>query len=402
MGSKIDSDIRLFLPDEYEYILYGGNFLFSKRFYEIAKRTESIKRIDYNNKLDSINKINSLIKYYNCKTFIFTSELLDRLSESELNDFYYKLLNNKKIKFIFIKIGKENSFEKLINKVLDKDKDLIYSFDSFLTYVISNIEKNPLFITDSKISNEVHLADDLIKDLVNKINSTGLLVASKSKRTKTEILKYVSQQSKAALNLIYRKKPYEIVNGKSVAEWRMLLGRSLSESIDKNTIDDLDYIIPVPETGKTYAQGISSSLNKPYVEALYKKAEIGRSFDIQKIKDRKQFIKNKLGLIKSLVKGKTVGIVDEAIFTGITLKQVCELLLEAEVKKIYLLIPTPECSNKCTYNMQPSREFLSEKYNKEELKKYFNVEDVIFQKFDIFKSIMEESGFNYLCCFENE
>lgn len=401
MGATIDNDIRLFLPNEYEYVLYGGNFLFTKRFYEIAKRTKSIKRIDYKGKLDSINKIQNLVEYYSSKTFIFSSELVETFNSTELNSFL-DLLENKTVKFIFIDIGEQTaSKDKIINK-LSIDKDLIFSFNNFLTYVMSNIQENPIYNKEIDISKDIHLADDLADELLTKLNLTGYTPASKSLRDSKEVFKYVTTQSKAALNLIYRKKPYEIVNRKSVAEWRMLLGDTLSTSIKKEIIGEIDLILPVPETGKTYAQGLASSISKPYVEALYKKAEVGRSFDIQDKKIRKKFIKTKLGLIKSLVKGKTVGVVDEAIFTGMTLKEVCMLLQEAEAKKIFLLIPTPECVTKCSYNLQPTREFLSSKYSKEQLKTYFKVEDVLFQDYITFKNIMEDSGFNYLCCFENE
>ena len=398
----IDRDIRLFLPNEYEYILYGGNFLFSKRFYEIAKRTKSIKRIDYTGKLDSSDKIKSLISYYNSKTFIFTSELLDQLSKPELDQLYYEVLNSKTTKFIFINIGGADTLAKDIIRKLDWDKDLIFSFSSFLTYVLSNVQENPLYSKEFEIPDDVYLADDLIDNLLNVISSVGLVPANKNLRSKEDVIDYVTHQSKAALNIIYRKKPYEIVKGKSVAEWRILLGKSVCKNISRDILDRLDFILPVPETGKTYAQGISAYTSIPYIEALYKKVEVGRSFDIEDSTARKEFIKSKLGLIKPLVKGKTVGVVDEAIFTGMTLKQVCELLIEAEAKEIHLLIPTPECRNKCTFNMQPTRRFLSESYGKEDLKKYFNVENVIFQNFDTFKDIMEESGFNYLCCFDNE
>lgn len=398
----IDRDIRLFLPNEYEYILYGGNFLFSKRFYEIAKRTKSIKRIDYTDKLDSPDKIKSLIRYYNSKTFIFTSELLDQLSKTELNQLYYEVLDSKTTKFIFINIGEPTPLAKDITRKLDWDKDLIFTFNNFLTYVLSNVQLNPLHSKDFKVPDDVYLADDLIDNLLSVINNVGLVSANKNIRSKEDVIDYVTHQSKAALNIIYRKKPYEIVKGKSVAEWRMLLGKSVCKNISKDILDRLDFILPVPETGKTYAQGISAYTSIPYIEALYKKVEVGRSFDIEDSTARKEFIKSKLGLIKPLVKGKTVGVVDEAIFTGMTLKQVCELLIEAEAKEIHLLIPTPECRNKCTFNMQPTRRFLSESYGKEDLKKYFNVENVIFQNFDTFKDIMEESGFNYLCCFDNE
>lgn len=400
MRATIDNDIRLFLPNEYEYVLYGGNFLFTKRFYEIAKRTESIKRIDYKGRLDSINKIHNLIEHYSSKTFIFSSELVETFNSSELDSFLI-LLENKTIKFIFINIGEETIFKNKIISKLNINKDLIFSFNNFLTYVISNIQENPIFNKEINISKDTHLADDLIDELLIKLKLTGFIPASKSLKNSKEVFDYVTVQSKAALNLVYRKKPYEIVNGKSIAEWRMLLGYTLSTSIDKEIIDEIDIILPVPETGKTYAQGIASSISKPYVEALYKKAEVGRSFDIQDKEIRKKFIKTKLGLINTLVKDKVVGVVDEAIFTGMTLKEVCLLLEEAEVKKIYLLIPTPECTTKCSYNLQPTREFLSGKYSNEQLKEYFRVKDILFQDYTTFKNIMEDSGFNYLCCFEN-
>ena len=400
MSVSIDNDIKLFLPNEYEYMIYGGNFLFSKRFYEIAKRTNSIKRIDYKKNSNSIQKINNLIKYYNTKTFIFTSKLLSELKEDE-RKIFTSFITNSNIKFILIEIGPPTKFTTYIKSILNKNKDLIYSFSRFLTYVISNIQDNPFYSSNlDKEKEETYLADDLIDELLANIKCTGIIKASKSSKTYNEILNYVTQQSKAALNLIYRKKPYEIVKNKSVAEWRMTLGTCLGKNINNKICDEIDIIVPVPETGKTYAQGISSSISKPYVEALYKKTEIGRSLDIQDKNIRKQFIKNKLGLIKSLVKDKVVGIVDEAIFTGITLKEVSLLLKEAKAKKIYFLIPSPECSNKCTYNMQPSREFLSEKFNKKELKAYFNIDGIFFQEYNLFKTIMNESGFNYLCCFK--
>lgn len=410
---KIDNDIRLFLPNEYDYILYGGNFLFSKRFYEIAKRTLSIKRIDFTGKLDEISSIEALIKYYKAKHFIFTSELLNNLSKEDYESFYSLILNNRDIKFIFVNILEpldrvdyttdQHEVVSFVENFLDKGKDLIYYFDSFLTYVHSNIQKNILYkLKGTENHKSIYLADDLINELIPNLQASGKYFASPSKRTYKEVYNYVIHQSKSALNLIYRKKPYEIVGSKSVAEWRMLLGTCLAEQLDPKVKDDIDIIVPVPETGKTYAQGVASCLNKPYVEALYKKAELGRSFDIENIEVRKQFIKNKLGLISSLVKGKVVGIVDEAIFTGLTLKEVTELLKAAEVKKVYLLIPSSECSNSCTYNMQPTREFLSEKYNVSELNNYFGVEQIFFQDRKLFRTIMNNSGFNYLCCFNYE
>ena len=56
MLSSIDRDVRLFLPQKYEFLLFAGNFLFSKRLYEIVKREFVIKRIDYKDKIECPNR----------------------------------------------------------------------------------------------------------------------------------------------------------------------------------------------------------------------------------------------------------------------------------------------------------------------------------------------------------
>ena len=58
-----------------------------------------------------------------------------------------------------------------------------------------------------------------------------------------------------------------------------MLGKSVCKNISRDILDRLDFILPVPETGKTYAQGISAYTSIPYIEALYKKVGVGRSFE---------------------------------------------------------------------------------------------------------------------------
>ena len=45
MKNIIDKDISLFLPKKYKFLLLGGNFLLSKRLYEITKRQFEISFI---------------------------------------------------------------------------------------------------------------------------------------------------------------------------------------------------------------------------------------------------------------------------------------------------------------------------------------------------------------------
>ena len=179
MRVNIDRDIRLFVPKHYKFLLFGGNFLFSKRLYEIVKRNHSIKRTDFINEVPDLERIKSLLNHYNSDTFIITSEILLKIDDTG----FYKLLdiikNLSSTKFIFVSILKDLSISKyniksfsnrikIVKDTLNYDKDLYYEFSSFITYVDSNIQENPLFNLNESFSpnNEVHLADDVIKDII--------------------------------------------------------------------------------------------------------------------------------------------------------------------------------------------------------------------------------------------
>jgi len=464
MKTKIDKDLNLFFPKEFNFLLLGGNFLFSKRLYEIMKRNYKIKRIDhehdftqeyfsciddttFNIHLESYNKIQGLINLHNSDTLIFTSEILLFLSQEKYLQFIDVLKQIKKssIKLIFIAIknplhickgsndqtelsnmSSKKWYQSRLNQIetlLNRETDLVYKFSSYCTYVNSNLQTNPIEILNNteklfdickeESLNEfsLNLADDVINDIIsNSSNSNVIEFKDDVSRPvtlsyiqtdfiNTDLYSYVNKQTKCPLNLIYRKKPNEIANDNSVANWRYNLGCSLGKNIPTNIINKLDAIVPIPETGKYYAQGLAHSLNKPYLEAFYKQSEIGRSFDINDAEKRKQFINCKLGLIPDLINGKTIGIVDEAIFTGQTLKIVRNLLQNTSVANIYFFIASPMCKNKCKLNMQPDRDLLCEHKTLDDLVSYFGVNGIVFQDLNSFKDILSSSGFEHICCF---
>lgn len=157
-------------------------------------------------------------------------------------------------------------------------------------------------------------------------------------------------------------------------------------------------IIPVPETGKAYAQGLATALGLPYVEGLYK-ADRKRSFDIENFDERREFLFSRLNVVPDLLMGKSVIVVDEAIFTGATLKVVSYLLRQAGVRNVYFAIPSPEARYECKFNMQPKRNLLSEYVRKEALWSYFNVQAVFFQDDLAFIQSIEQDGPQCVACF---
>ena len=208
----------------------------------------------------------------------------------------------------------------------------------------------------------------------------------------------VTRQAHCAINHLYRKAPEDTFGSRTIAQFRFELGKALANSIPQDVVDDVDIIVPVPETGKIYAQGVANALGLPYVEGIYK-ADHRRSFDIESFDERREFLFSRLNAVSHLLMGRNVMAVDEAIFTGATLKVVSHLLRQAGARRVYFAIPSPEARYECKFNMQPKRNLLSEYVRKEDLWSYFNVQAVYFQDNVAFIQSIEQDGPQCVACF---
>jgi adenine/guanine phosphoribosyltransferase-like PRPP-binding protein len=208
----------------------------------------------------------------------------------------------------------------------------------------------------------------------------------------------VIRQAHCALKYLYRKAPEDAFGNRTIEQFRFGLGKALASSIPLDVVQGVDIVVPVPETGKAYARGLATALGLPYVEGLYK-ADRKRSFDIESFDERREFLFSRLNVVPNLLMGKSVIVVDEAIFTGATLKIVSHLLRQAGALRIYFAIPSPEARYQCQFNMQPKRNLLSEYVRKEDLWSYFNVQAVYFQDDESFIQSIEQDGPQCVACF---
>ena len=208
----------------------------------------------------------------------------------------------------------------------------------------------------------------------------------------------ITRQTHCSVNYLYRKAPEAAFGLSTVATLRHELGYALAKSIPREVANELDMIVPVPETGKVYAKGLSIGLGLPYVEAIFK-SDLKRSFDIESFDERREFLFSRLSVLPGVLAGKRVMVVDEAIFTGATLKVVSHLLQEEGVSCIYYAIPTPEARYGCNFNMLPKRSLLSEYVRKEDLWVYFNVRGVFFQDEKYFIQSIDQFGPQCVACF---
>ena len=230
------------------------------------------------------------------------------------------------------------------------------------------------------ISSESISITSIDYDIINDIYGHDILIFT------DELAIYQSQISTyfkpCIFEWVYLAREESIIYGVNVYQSRVKMGEYLAEKIRKTIdIDQIDCVIPVPDTSKPVALEISKQLKKPYFEAITKNRYVNRTFIMDSQKKRKKNIKRKLNVIQHLIQNKNILIVDDSIVRGNTIKYIVNLLKEYRVKKIFIAISSPEIINTNTFGIDiPTKEELLcfQKTNLE-IEKDLGVEKIIFQ-----------------------
>ena len=143
---------------------------------------------------------------------------------------------------------------------------------------------------------------------------------------------------------IYFSRPDSIINGILVYQARKNMGEILGFKIQKEykyILNEIDVVMPVPDTSRIAALKVSYILNKPYCEGFVKNNYVGRTFIMPSQKERNQNIKMKLNTIEQKFLNKNVLIVDDSIVRGNTSIQIIQLARKAGAKKIFFASIAP-------------------------------------------------------------
>lgn len=313
----------------------------------------------------------------------------------------YVIINSFKAKRDIVKkiVNHFSRFSKII--VIQKSSKNIYrTFKNITLIKISNfIGFNDKADEIQSFANADLLIDYFVESIVESIKYNHILVNYSSLNSKI----ITNRQKFCSLRLLYQGDPNENIFSQNVGNFRIKLGEILANYFNLNYSNNIDYIVPVPSSGVFYAVGLSKALKIPMLPALKKIQVSERAFEIQDIDTRKRYLYNNMEINSELIKNKNIILVDEAIFTGATLKVVCDILKDCNVANIHLAIPSPKCFLHCDYLVQPKRTLLLKKINEKYLSNYFNVKSITFLPLERYAKILNEID-NNICyeCFLKE
>ncbi|MBP9119598.1 MAG: amidophosphoribosyltransferase [Ignavibacterium sp.] len=245
----------------------------------------------------------------------------------------------------------------------------------------------------------------------------GEMIVIDDESIKTKVIKSFrikeipEPQKHCVFEYIYFSRPDSFIFGHNVDKMRRRLGKELAR---KHPVTDPDgervYVISVPDSSNTTALGYARELEKQGIDArleigLIRSHYIGRTFIQPGQTNRETGVRIKFNIVKGVLEGRTIVVVDDSIVRGTTSKQLVHLLKEANPKSIHLRISSPPIMHPCFYGMDfPSSQELiafQKNGNIEEIKKYLEVDSLEYLTIDELLEAVSEAGKDNFCtaCF---
>ncbi len=185
---------------------------------------------------------------------------------------------------------------------------------------------------------------------------------------------------------IYFSRPDSIINNVSVYEHRKRLGAELAK---ENHIES-DLIIPVPDSGVPASIGYAEKIKKNIELGIIRNHYVGRTF-IEPTQQIRSFgVKLKHNINKSLVKNKSLILIDDSLVRGTTSVKIIKMLYEAGAKEVHLKIASPPIRYPDYYGVDTpnQNELLASKLDIEGMRKFINATTLQFLSIEgLYKSM---------------
>lgn len=155
----------------------------------------------------------------------------------------------------------------------------------------------------------------------------------------------LEKPARCIFEYIYFARPDSYIDGVSVHNSRIIAGKILAQMHPV----DADVVVGVPDSGNAAALGFALELGIPYGAAFVKNNYVGRTFIKPKQSERETAVRIKLNVLKEVVRGKRVVMVDDSIVRGTTSERIVRMLKEAGAKQVHVRISSPPFLYPCYF-----------------------------------------------------
>ena len=187
---------------------------------------------------------------------------------------------------------------------------------------------------------------------------------------------------------VYLARPDSVMDGISVYQARLNLGETLAKRVVSTVPpNEIDVVIPIPESSRPSAAQLAQLLGLPYREGFVKNRYVGRTFIMPGQSVRKKSVRQKLNVIASEFKGRNVLLVDDSIVRGTTSREIVQMARDAGARKVYMASAAPPVRFPNVYgiDMPTPEELVAHNRTVEQIRQIIGCDALIYQDVDAMK-----------------
>ncbi len=212
---------------------------------------------------------------------------------------------------------------------------------------------------------------------------------------------------------VYFARPDSMIFGHAVDKVRRRLGKRLAEEAGMKASEPGGkvVVINVPDSSNTATLGFArvneqqTAADTRYEIGLIRSHYVGRTFISPGQANREFKVKTKFNVVRGVLEGQQVVVVDDSIVRGTTSKALVNLIREARPREVHLRITSPPITHPCKYGMDfPSKEELianQHNLNVEEIREALGVDSLHYLSVEgLLDAVPHDDGEGYCtACF---
>ena len=209
-------------------------------------------------------------------------------------------------------------------------------------------------------------------------------------------------QSKTAhciFEYIYFARLDSTLDGINVYDARIRAGQALAASYPI----EADLVTGGPDSGLAAAYGYAQASGIPFGFAFQKNSYVGRTFIKPTQAERESAVHLKLSVLKSVVAGKSLVLIDDSIVRGTTIAGIIRMLKDAGARQVHVRISSPPFLYPCYYgtDVPNNSQLIASSHTPEEICSQIGADSLGYLRLE---DLSKMTGELPLCraCFDNQ
>jgi amidophosphoribosyltransferase len=200
---------------------------------------------------------------------------------------------------------------------------------------------------------------------------------------------------------VYFANPASTVFGQNVLAAREAMGAALS----KEAPVDADFVMPMPDSGRSAANGYAAESGIPYREGIVPNRYVGRTFIKPTQEERRAAVRLKLNVVAEIVRDRKLIIVDDSIVRGTTTREKMKQIREAGAKEIHVRISCPPIKHPCYFGVDFAHpdQLIAHTRTVEEIRAFLEVDSLHFLSLGgLLNAMVHEPASYCTACYSGE